>query len=127
MLKFRLNRLISRLEYMEGRKIPLVEVSRITGVHRSQISKMFNNSGSVALHTVMRVANAFFWRFRRFDTKTTDDSLYRFIFTELVCSDVARRVFLSVRDSNKVRNENAEVFHAFPEPHLRSTLIAKPK
>jgi|GEM_PF-6445673 len=123
MFKFRIQKLIARLEYMEGKKVTLTEVSKITRVHRSQISKIFNNSGSVSLVTVRKVVNGFFWKFRKYDSKSTDESLYRFILTELIASDIVVRALMSTREVNRTKTEKTEMFNNFPDIHERSTPI----
>lgn len=45
MIRFRLKELIADKEFQEGRRITLEEISRITDIHRTTLSKLSNQKG----------------------------------------------------------------------------------
>lgn len=45
MIRFRLKEVIADREFREGRRITLEEISKLTGIHRTTLSKIANTRG----------------------------------------------------------------------------------
>ncbi len=45
MIRFRLKQLVADREFREGRRITLEEISQVTGVHRTTLSRLANQKG----------------------------------------------------------------------------------
>lgn len=45
MLRFKIKELIAKKEFEEGRRITLIEIAEVTGIHRMTLSKMLNHKG----------------------------------------------------------------------------------
>lgn len=45
MIRFRIQELLAEKQFMEGRRVTLVELSQVTGINRVTLSKMVNQRG----------------------------------------------------------------------------------
>ena len=114
-----INRVLTRLSYLRGRRITLTEFAKMCGLSRTVISRAANSTSTAyTSRTMERILTAAISEIRRHidADRLPDDVLKKSLIAEMISSDHLLR-FRTKRQANgeaKRRLESLQVFPAYP-------------